>query len=73
MSNENKPGIALEWTVNTTIRRFPQTIPVFNEFGVDSCCGGEASLEQAATEAGIETATLIDALVEAVTTQGATR
>jgi hypothetical protein len=37
MSNEHKPGIALEWTVNMTIRRFPQTIPVFNEFGVDSC------------------------------------
>jgi regulator of cell morphogenesis and NO signaling len=73
MSNENKPGIALEWTVNTTIRRFPQTIPVFNEFGVDSCCGGEASLEQAAAEAGVEAARLIDALVDVVATEGAAR
>lgn len=41
------------WSVNSTIRCFPATVAVFNEFGVDACCGGAATLREAALEAGV--------------------
>lgn len=43
----------LEWTVNQTIQRHPTTARVFNSFGVDSCCGGGATLDAAARDAGV--------------------
>ena len=51
-----------EWSVNETIRRFPATVTVFNEFGVDACCGGAATLREAALEAGIPLGQLLAAL-----------
>jgi regulator of cell morphogenesis and NO signaling len=65
MTSEGKPVIDPGATVNATIRRFPPTVSVFNRFGIDSCCGGEASLEDAAAEANVGIAALIDALEEA--------
>jgi regulator of cell morphogenesis and NO signaling len=49
----NERTIDADWTVNTTIQRFPSTIAVFNQYGVDACCGGAATLREAALEAGI--------------------
>jgi len=34
--------------VNDVIRLYPTTIGVFNEFQIDSCCGGAASIEDSA-------------------------
>ena len=34
--------------VNDVIRLYPTTIGVFNEFKIDSCCGGAASIEDSA-------------------------
>lgn len=34
--------------VNDIIRLYPNTIGVFNEFQIDSCCGGAATVEEAA-------------------------
>jgi iron-sulfur cluster repair protein YtfE (RIC family) len=34
--------------VNDIIRLYPNTIGVFNEFQIDSCCGGAASVEDSA-------------------------
>ena len=36
------------WSVNQTIATFPQTVAVFNQFGIDACCGGAASTTDAA-------------------------
>lgn len=36
------------WSVNDLIRRHPATLPVLNRFGVDTCCGGMLSIEEAA-------------------------
>jgi iron-sulfur cluster repair protein YtfE (RIC family) len=71
MMNDNGPDILSSWSVNATIRQFPATIPVFNQFGVDSCCGGEATLDEAAADAGMEVAALITALREAAAGEGA--
>jgi iron-sulfur cluster repair protein YtfE (RIC family) len=29
-------------TINEIVAAYPETIPVFNEVGVDTCCGGGA-------------------------------
>ena len=35
-------------TVNDILARFPETISIFNDFGIDACCGGAVSLRDAA-------------------------
>ena len=34
------PRIDRALTINEIVARYPQTIPVFNRFGLDTCCGG---------------------------------
>ena len=50
------------FTVNETILACPETVSVFNRFGVDACCRGDATLEQAALETGIDLSVLLSAL-----------
>lgn len=52
-------------TINDVIKAFPATLPVFNNFGIDSCCGGARTLEQAANEGGIDLEAFLTALNEA--------
>ena len=63
---QNDKRFDANMSVNTTIQRFPGSIAVFNELGVDACCGGASSLAEAALEAGITLQTLVDALEAAV-------
>ena len=49
-------------TVNEAIRRFPATLAVFNDFGIDACCGGAAPVAEAATRDGADPAALLAAL-----------
>ena len=53
-------------TINEIVARYPATIPVFNRFGMDTCCGGGVSVQQAAYRDGIDVATVLTALREAV-------
>jgi regulator of cell morphogenesis and NO signaling len=48
--------------VNEAIRRFPETIAVFNAFGIDACCGGAAPIAEAAGRDGADPARLLEAL-----------
>lgn len=61
----NDTIIDADWSVNATIQRFPSTVAVFNEYGVDACCGGAATLREAALEAGVALDQLITALESA--------
>jgi iron-sulfur cluster repair protein YtfE (RIC family) len=54
--------IAADWSVNETLLRHPVSIKVFNAFGVDSCCGGAATIAEAAAEVGIAPDVLLHAL-----------
>jgi iron-sulfur cluster repair protein YtfE (RIC family) len=58
--------IAPASTVNDVIARFPETVSVFNAFGIDSCCGGAASLEEASRRDGVNLAALLTALESVV-------
>jgi len=50
------------WTVNETLRRHPEAVEIFNRFGIDACCGGAASIAEAAARDGADAAALLDAL-----------
>ena len=54
--------ITADDTVNDALLRLPATGRVFNAFGIDSCCGGAATIAQAATDADIPLDVLLDAL-----------
>jgi iron-sulfur cluster repair protein YtfE (RIC family) len=52
-------------TVNGVLATFPSTSPVFNRFGIDVCCGGPLSVEDAARAAESDPTALCSALREA--------
>jgi iron-sulfur cluster repair protein YtfE (RIC family) len=65
---ETKTAIDETWTVNEVMERYPHAISVFNARGVDSCCGGNYSLGEAAADAGIEIKALMSELALVVGT-----
>jgi regulator of cell morphogenesis and NO signaling len=54
------------WSVNETIARFPETTAVFNAHGIDTCCGGSLSVEEAARRAQVDPQRLCAALDAAI-------
>ena len=53
-------------TVDDLMARHPTTMPVFNAFGVDSCCGAHSTVHEAAARDGVDEAALIAALERAI-------
>jgi iron-sulfur cluster repair protein YtfE (RIC family) len=53
----------LALTVNQALAQWPEAVRALNDFGVDTCCGGSATLAEAAIEAGIPASALLDAIV----------
>jgi regulator of cell morphogenesis and NO signaling len=58
--------MAIQVTAQTIVRdlagKYPTTLKVFEEHGIDYCCGGDKSLAQAAKESGVK----LDAVVAAL-------
>ena len=52
--------------VNETLQLYPATTAVFNQFGIDACCGGAASISDAAARDGADPVALLDALNGAI-------
>lgn len=50
------------WSVNDVLRRYPAAASVFNDFGLDTCCGGALSLAEAARHKRIDPERLYAAL-----------
>jgi regulator of cell morphogenesis and NO signaling len=48
--------------VNEAIRLYPETIAVFNDFGIDACCGGAVPIAEAALRDGADLNQLLAAL-----------
>jgi iron-sulfur cluster repair protein YtfE (RIC family) len=57
-----QPSLTSSWTVNDVLRYFPTTVLVFNDLGIDTCCGGMATLEDAARDAAMTSPDLLAAL-----------
>lgn len=53
-------------SVNEMVARHPETMPVFNKFGLDTCCGGGAPIAEAARRDGANLDLLVKALRDAV-------
>jgi regulator of cell morphogenesis and NO signaling len=53
-------------TVRELVGRYRQTRPVFEEYGIDYCCGGGQSLAAAAEAQGVELQSLLTALQHAL-------
>jgi regulator of cell morphogenesis and NO signaling len=58
--------ITRDMVINDVIKKYPQTIAIFNRFRVDSCCGGGVSIEKTATRDGVDVDALITALNDEV-------
>jgi regulator of cell morphogenesis and NO signaling len=56
--------------INDVIKKYPQTIKVFNDHKVDSCCGGGAPIETTAKRDGVDVEGLLKALNEAAEKKG---
>jgi iron-sulfur cluster repair protein YtfE (RIC family) len=54
--------IIAEDTLNAIIARYPQTLPVLQRFGLDTCCGGALPLRTAAQHHGLDLAEVVAAL-----------
>lgn len=52
--------------VNETIRRFPASVELFNRFGIDACCGGDAPVREAAVRDGADADALLAELLQVV-------
>ena len=55
-----------EMTVNEVVQRYPETVVVFNEFGIEACCGGGVPVREAALRDGASAETVLDALIHAI-------
>lgn len=62
---QNETTIEPTASVNDVISRFPATIPVFNKFGLDTCCGGGAPIADAARRDGADLGALLAELRKA--------
>lgn len=64
MQVDNSVTIDPAWTVHELVRSRPETVAVFQSYGIDTCCGGTRTLTEAAKLAGLDAATLLHALEE---------
>jgi len=62
-----RKALDVSTSVNDVLTQYPETVSVFNAFGIDACCGGAASLREAARRDGVDLAELLAALQTAVT------
>jgi iron-sulfur cluster repair protein YtfE (RIC family) len=65
----NTTAIDTQTTVNEVIRMYPDSVSVFNQMGIDACCGGDASLAEAARRDGVDLESLL-ARLDAVVAVG---
>ena len=65
--------VDLSATVNEILVQHPATVAVFNTFGIDACCGGDATIEHAAQRDGADLDALTVALGDVIAREGAER
>lgn len=66
-----KPKIEESSIVNHVIRAMPKALKVFRRHGIDSCCGGELTVQEAAGRAGIDPYRLVSELRKEAGLKGA--
>ena len=61
MNTITKP-IAPDMTVKEVVRLYPATIQLFNEYGIDTCCGGGVPLSVAVQQHDVDLTELLERL-----------
>jgi regulator of cell morphogenesis and NO signaling len=69
MTTETLTIITPAEPLNAIVARYPQTLPILQRFGLDTCCGGSIPLGTAAEHHGLDLDELIGALREAAEEQ----
>ena len=55
-------SIDADSVINDVISRYPATISVFNYFGIDACCGGNATIREAAMNDFVDPEVVVESL-----------
>lgn len=63
-------AITENMTINDIIKKYPETMKVFNKHNVDSCCGGAQSVKAAAAVGGADLNKIMAELNTAVGNRG---
>ncbi len=58
--------ITEDMVINYVTNKYPETLKVFSDFKVDSCCGGGQSIATTAAVSKTDVPKLIDALNQAI-------
>ena len=66
-------AIDSSWTINEVLGMYPETVAVFNAYGVDMCCGGDETIEVASEEADVDRDALVAALLDEVAESSSAR
>lgn len=66
MIQDARPTLDCARSVNDTIALFPETLAVFDTLGIDSCCGGGFSVEDAAKRGEVDPVKLCAALEDSI-------
>ncbi len=53
-TTNSRPALDCSVSVNDMITRHPETASVFNAYGIDTCCGGGAAVQDAARDAKVD-------------------
>ena len=61
-----KEDLLQAMTVNAIVARYPETVSVFADFGIDACCGGARTLGDVASRHHLDIQALTAALRAAV-------
>lgn len=56
-------GPSPDMALNEIVRRWPETVRVFQQYGMDACCGGALPLGEAARRHGVEVGEVVAALL----------
>ena len=54
--------ITKDMTINDVVKKYPDTLKVFGDFKVDSCCGGAESIATTAAVSNVNIPELMEAL-----------
>ena len=60
------PEITLDMTVNAIVQESPETLPVFQSYGIDTCCGGALPVGEVAVKHKLDSEKLLKDLQYAV-------
>jgi iron-sulfur cluster repair protein YtfE (RIC family) len=65
MSNE-VIDITPDMTVNEIAQKYPQSLPIFKAFGIDTCCGGGLPLGVVLEKHKLQDAHVVETIIEVV-------